>query len=303
MKKELLKERLEGISAINITPFTQTNELNESLLRKNIRSLLDADFKVIVPCGNTGEFYSLTLEECERVVEIALDEIKDEASALVGVGYDVNTAIKQSLFAQKHGADGVMIHQPINPHVTEDGLVDYYTRIANAIDIGVVLYVKSDVLTVRGYRELMKLDNIVGIKYSLPNPLMFAEVLESLKNWNITWVCGLAESWAPFFYRAGGKGFTSGLVNVAPEKSKEMLEALRADDSEKIMKIWQEIKAFENLRAKYRDGNNVTVVKTAMNLVDDNYGTVRPPVNPLNDEDMKALKDILSSWNYQLQQS
>lgn len=299
MTNELLKKRLAGISAINITPFSEkTKNIDETLLRENIRSLLNEEFKIIVPCGNTGEFYSLTLEECKTVVKIALDEIKDQASALVGVGYDTKTAIDQSLFAQEHGAAGVMIHQPVHPHITEKGIVEYYTTIANAIDIGVVLYVKSDILTVQGYRELMKVDNIVGIKYSLPNPYKFAETIRQLENWDITWVCGIAESWAPFFHRAGGRGFTSGLVNIAPKKSKAMLNALENDNSKKIMELWHEIKPFEDLRAKYKDGNNVAVIKAAMDIVDRSYGKVRPPVNSLNKEDQNKLKDILQSWGY-----
>src|SRR5699024_8018055 len=136
--------------------------IDEDALRKNINHLVDHNFEIIVPCGNTGEYYSLTLDECKAVTKIALEEMDGKSSGLVGVGYDTKTAIEQSLFAQEHGADGVMIHQPVHPHITEDGLVEYYTEIANAIDIGVVLYVTSDKLTLKGYRDLMKVDNIVG---------------------------------------------------------------------------------------------------------------------------------------------
>src|SRR5699024_8751014 len=150
-------------------------ELDEEALRNNINHLVENDFKVIVPCGNTGEYYSLTLEECEKVTKIALEEMNGKASGLVGVGYDAKTAIKQSLYAQENGAHGVMIHQPVHPHITEKGLIEYYSEIANAIDIGVVLYITSKKLTVEGYKELAKIKNIVGIKYSVKEPFLFAE--------------------------------------------------------------------------------------------------------------------------------
>src|SRR5699024_3846658 len=121
----------------------------------------------IVPCGNTGEFYSLSLKECELVTKVVLDELDESVSGLVGVGYNLETAIKQSKFAEGNGADGVMIHQPIHPHITEQGLIDYYNQIAESVNIGVVLYVKSNDLSIEGFRELSRVKNIVGIKYSV----------------------------------------------------------------------------------------------------------------------------------------
>src|SRR5699024_32691 len=292
-----LKKQLEGISAITVTPFSNKNgHVDVRKVKENVRFLVDNDIKVIVPCGNTGVYYSLTLEECETVTKTTLQVVEKQASVLVGVGHDTQTAIKQSLFAQENGASGVMIHQPVHTHIKEEGLINYYKEIANAIDIDVVLYVKSNTLTINGYKELQKVKNIVGIKYSLPNVLEFGKIVEELKNWDITWVCGLAESWAPFFYRAGGKGFTSGLVNVTTKKSQELLQYLQECDNSSILKLWNDIRPFEELRAKYEDGNNVAVVKQAMNILFGNYGEVRPPVNYINSEEEKELRRILSDW-------
>lgn len=297
MVNNLLKKRLEGISAITVTPFSEkSGSIDIEKVKENSRFLVENNIKVIVPCGNTGEYYSLTLEECEIVTKTTLQTVGDKASVLVGVGHDTKTAIKQSLFAQENGASGVMIHQPVHPHIKEEGLINYYKEIANSIDIGVVLYVKSNTLTIDGYKELQKIKNIVGIKYSLPNIIEFGKTIEEVKDWDITWVCGLAESWAPFFYRAGGKGFTSGLVNVTVKKSQELLEYLQEGDDQNILKLWHDLRPFEELRAKYEDGNNVAVVKQAMNIVFGNYGEVRPPVNNVNQEERKEIKRILSSW-------
>ena len=307
-----LKQRLKGISAINVTPFTGTNnEVNRACLRQNIRYLLNNDIDVIVPCGNTGEFYSMTVEESQRVIETTVDEVKrhaskqkddkdgkdkDTASVVAGVGYDHQTAIALSEFAQEAGADGIMIHQPVHPYLTEDGLVSYYQQIASSVDLGVILYVKSNVLTERGFDQLQETNNIVGIKYALPDPITFAELTQKYRHWEIIWVCGLAESWAPFFYQAGGQGFTSGLVNVAPEKSTALLKALRAGKTQDILELWLDIKPFEDLRAKYDNGNNVTVVKEAMNLAGFECGQVRPPISPLQAHDLEVLKTILNKW-------
>src|SRR5699024_12175162 len=115
-----LKIQINGISAITITTYTNKNgHVYVRKLKEIVRFLVDNDIKVIVPCGNTGEYYSLTLEECETVTKTTLQVVEKQASVLVGVGHDTQTAIKQSLFAQENGASGVMIHQPVHHNIKE----------------------------------------------------------------------------------------------------------------------------------------------------------------------------------------
>jgi 4-hydroxy-tetrahydrodipicolinate synthase len=112
----------------------------------------------------------------------------------------------------------------------------------------------------------------------------------------VAWVCGTAEMWAPFFFAAGAQGFTSGLVNVAPEKSLAMLAALRREDRHSAMAVWNEVAPLEKLRASHLSGNNVAVIKEAMNLLGLPGGYVREPVGELNEADRQELVRILKSW-------
>jgi 4-hydroxy-tetrahydrodipicolinate synthase len=111
------------------------------------------------------------------------------------------------------------------------------------------------------------------------------------------YVCGLAESWAPAFCAVGARGFTSGLVNVAPQFSLQVHDALTAGDFSAARKIVEKIELFERLRTRYRNGANVTVVKEAMQIQGLAVGPVRAPgLARLDDEDRATLEVLLASW-------
>lgn len=62
------------------------------------------------------------------------------------------------------------------------------------------------------------------------------------------------------------------------------------------MEAVEEALPFENLRAKYHAGNNVAVVKEAMEQRGLRAGITREPVDPLNEADKKEVMAILHQW-------
>ena len=107
-------------------------------------------------------------------------------------------------------------------------------------------------------------------------------------------LCGLAEGWAPAFYAMGARGFTSGLVNVFPERSHAIHRALEAGDYAKARDLIDGIAGFEAMRTKYLNGANVTVVKEALGMLGADVGPVRlPGVETLDEAERKNLREIL----------
>jgi 4-hydroxy-tetrahydrodipicolinate synthase len=298
MNEAALAKALEDVAAVIVTPMHADLSIDEAGLRRHARAMADAGVRVIVPAGNTGEFYALTREENERVIRIACEEVAGRALVLAGVGYSVPDSIALARVAEKAGAKAVMIHQPICPYVHPDGLARYVRTIADAIGIGVVLYVKDPNVTPAMLAPALEHPRVVGVKYAV-NDLQKVGVFTAAfpaEKYGVAWLCGTAEAWAPFFWTAGCRGFTSGLVNVAPRLALDMLEALRAGDAARAQSLWRLLKPIEDLRAKHATGNNVAVVKAAMALAGVNVGGVRPPSAPMREEDRPALAGILESW-------
>jgi 4-hydroxy-tetrahydrodipicolinate synthase len=292
---EKLAERIRAVHAINVTPFREDRGVDYDLLERNIEFLIASGLGVIVPCGNTGEFYALSVEEAQAVTRFVIERVGGRTAVLAGIGYDLGTAREMALAAQKAGADAVMVHQPVHPYLMTEGLIRYYSDIARSIEIGVVLYARHEAIDREVLSRVADIENVLAIKYAINNLPRFADLVQSVEA-SVVWVCGTAEMWAPFFFVAGAEGFTSGLVNIAPELSLTMLDGLRRGDAEAVRTVWRQVAPIERLRAKNHSGNNVSVIKEGMNLAGLPAGRVREPLGELDEADRQELIRILRSW-------
>ncbi|CAL9407344.1 dihydrodipicolinate synthase family protein [Streptomyces sp. enrichment culture] len=296
---ETQRAALADVVAIPVTPFAEDGSVDQGTYRALLRRLLDGGVRTLTPNGNTGEFYALTPEERRLVTELTMEEGGDRAVVLVGVGHDVPTAVASARHAREVGAAMVMVHQPVHPYVSQNGWVDYHRAIAEAVpELGVVPYIRNPRLEGARLAELADAcPNVVGVKYAVADAARFAGFARDAGLERFVWVAGLAEPYAPSYFSAGATGFTSGLVNVAPAVSLNMLEALRAGDYAAAMKVWEQIRRFEELRAADASANNVTVVKEALASLGLCRREVRPPSRPLPEGERAEVAAIASGWS------
>jgi 4-hydroxy-tetrahydrodipicolinate synthase len=290
---------LADVVAIPVTPFGADGGVERGTYRALLRRLLDSGVRTVTPNGNTGEFYALDPAERRLVVELTMAEADADTQVVVGVGHDVPTAVAAARHARDAGAQMVMVHQPIHPYVSPDGWVDYHRAVAEAVpETGVVPYVRNPVLGGELIARLGELcPNVVGVKYAVPDAARFAAVARDAGLDRFTWVAGLAELYAPAYWAVGATGFTSGLVNVAPRVSVEMLRALRDGDYAAAMKVWEQIREFEDLRAEQSSANNVSVVKEALAVLGLCRRDVRPPSRPLTGDQRERVAALLAGWD------
>jgi 4-hydroxy-tetrahydrodipicolinate synthase len=294
-----MQDALCAVVAIPVTPFAPDGQVDFSAYRRLVERLAEADVRAITPNGNTGEFYALSPAECRGAVEATVAAAAGRALVLAGVGFDTVTAIEMGRFAEQAGAQAIMIHQPIHPYQSAAGWLAYHQTIAEALPrMGVVPYVRDTTVSGALLRRLAeRCPNLVGVKYAVANPLQFAGVVRAVGAERLAWICGLAESWAPFFWVGGARGFTSGLVNVRPALSLRMLAALRAGDNDRALEIWAQIKPFEDLRARGNNANNVPAVKAALAELGLCGAAVRPPISELSEPELAEVRAILRAWD------
>ena len=285
---EDVKRALRSVVMITVTPFdARRSSWTAPAYRSVLRRTLDAGIDVVTPNGNTSEFYSLTAAERDHALDLTVAEAAGRALVVAGVGYDVRTAADSARTARAAGAQAIMIHQPVHPYLSAEGWVDYHRAVADAApELGVVCYLRSPHIPAGALAELARVaPNFVGVKYAVPDPVAFGQAVTVVEDAagadRLVWICGLAETWAPFFWPVGAQGFTSGLANVTPGLSLELLAALQADDRPAATALWRRLKPFEDLRAVKGSADNVTVVKEALAQLDLCTRTVRPPISEL----------------------
>lgn len=194
----------------------------------------------LIPCGTTGESPTLSEAEHKRVVTLAIETAKGRVPVIAGASSN-NTAhsVELARFAEKAGADGVLVVCPYYNKPTQEGLYQHFKTVAGAISIPLFIYNipgRSAVnMTVETMARLSKIENIAGIKDATAN---IARVTEQRA------ACGKDfiqlsgdDGTAVAFNAHGGIGCISVTSNAAPRLCADMQAASLAGDFRKAREI------------------------------------------------------------------
>lgn len=70
---------IKGIIAPLLTPMNADETINEKELRNQVSHKIEKGIHGVFPLGTNGEAYALSLEEKIRVIEVVVDEVKEES--------------------------------------------------------------------------------------------------------------------------------------------------------------------------------------------------------------------------------
>ncbi len=290
-----LAKALTGVSGILVTPFGTDGGIAPGLQGGVVDRAVAAGVHVLTANGNTGEFYGLTTDEAVAMVQAAADHIAGRVPLVAGVGRGIRDACRLAEASAAAGADALMLHQPPDPFVAPRGVADYVRAVQDAGNgLPLILYLRNDAIGTQAIAEICAMSGVAGVKWATPNPMRLNAAIEAAPN-HITWTCGLAEVWAPTFYAVGARGFTSGLINVWPERSVAINAALEAGDFATARSLISEMQVFEDIRAEEQGGANVPGVKAALQLMGEDCGPARPPAAwPLTEDQIARLKAFMT---------
>lgn len=160
-----------GYFAAAPTPFARECELDTDLLTGVLTGFVDDGAHAVLVNGSTGEWYVQTVEERERVTEVAVAAVGGRVPLLVGVS-SIRPAETVALarHALRAGADGVLFSPPPAARLTADEVVAYYRQAAAQIPGPVMVYnIPADVvtdITPETIARLAEIDNVVAVKDS-----------------------------------------------------------------------------------------------------------------------------------------
>ena len=153
-----------------VTPF-KSGKLDEQSYEKLIKRQIKQGIDAVSPVGTTGESATLTHEEHRRCIEIAVATCKGtDVKVLAGAGSNAtHEAVELAKFAQKCGANGVLVVAPYYNKPSQEGLYKHYKEIAASIDIPLLLYnvpgrTACDIATDTAIRLFKDCKNIYGVK-------------------------------------------------------------------------------------------------------------------------------------------
>ena len=112
-----------------ITPF-KDDKLDEENYIKLIQYHLNNGTHGLVPGGTTGESPTLSHDEHKKIINLSIQECKNKIPVIAGTGSNSTfEAVELSKFADKAGADGLLIVTPYYNKPTQEGLYQHYKKI------------------------------------------------------------------------------------------------------------------------------------------------------------------------------
>lgn len=297
MDYESVKEDLRGVAFTNPTPFSEDGEtVLHDELAANVEYIRDAGGHAVVPCGNTGEYYSLSNDERVAVVETTVDAFDGAGAVVGGVGGSTKNAKTLAERYADAGADAIMVMHPVHTYVHEDGILDYYQMLADHTDLGLVLYKRGAELTHDHIHELSERENVVAVKYAVNDIAAFSNVVRTTPG-DIVWINGIAERFAPSFHVEGAAGFSTGIGNFVPQAVLALQSALDDGDLSRASEIRDLFRPYEDLRQetgqnnRFEGANNVPAVKYGLEIAGQYGGPVREPLVGLSEADRKRATE------------
>ncbi len=283
---------LKGTFTALITPFTEDNEVDYKGLRKNIKRQLENGINGLVVLGTTAETPTLSTEERDNIVKIAIEEAKGKVPVVVGTGTNsTETTIKSTTKAEKYGADAVLVVAPYYNKPPQNGLYSHFKKIADSVNIPIILYnVQSRTgvnIEPETVLKLAKHPNIIGIKDASGDLRKSAMVITAVKRENVDFsVVSGDDITAVSLMAIGAKGIVSVVSNIAPKTIVTMTNFALDGRFDEAQDLYSEI--FPLLTASFIETNPIPI-KEAMSMIDLPAGKVRLPLAELKEENRETL--------------
>ena len=291
MKKLLFS----GSGVAIVTPFTEDgvdfNKLGE-LIEFQIAKKTDA----IIICGTTGEASTMPDEEHKSAIKYTVEKVAGRIPVIAGTGSnDTKHCIGLSQYAEKVGADGLLLVTPYYNKTTQKGLIEHYTLIAKNVKIPIILYnVPSRTglnITPQTAKVLSEVENIVAIKEASGNISQVAEVA-ALCGDNLNIYSGNDDQIVPIL-SLGGKGVISVIANILPKDTHDIVAKYLEGDVKGSMEL--QLKMFDVIKSLFIEVNPIPV-KAALNMLGFEVGHCRLPLTDMSEKNAETLRSSLENY-------
>ncbi|MFJ8247561.1 5-dehydro-4-deoxyglucarate dehydratase [Peribacillus asahii] len=285
-----------GILGFPIAPFTVSNRLDPHMLEKNIQFLLDEGLEAIFVACAAGEYPSLTKEEYEEMVEVAVSTAGGKVPVYTGVGGNIETSLELAKVSADKGADGYLILPPYLVPGEQAGLAEYFKIIAESTDLNAIVYQRDNVsLSISALEALAEVPQVVGVKDGLGN-MELNTLLTQTFGKRFGWLNGmpLAEVTMPAYVPLGFDSYSSAISNYIPHISRKFYNAVLSGDQEIVNDIYQHVILPINNIRRQRKGYAVSLIKAGMEIMGIPVGqTVRRPILSVEKEHYAEMETIL----------
>ena len=281
----------KGCGTAICTPF-KNGEINIAEFRRLVEFQIENKADSIIVCGTTGESPTLSTEEKIELIKCAVETANGRVPIIAGTGSnDTKHAIELSKKAENLAVDGLLVVTPYYNKCTQNGLIDYYSSIANSVDIPIIMYnVPSRTgvnIEPKTCFELSKIPNIVAIKEASGNLSQVAKIVNLCRD-NLNIYSGNDDQILPIL-SLGGIGVISVLSNIKPKIVHDICYEFWNGNFEKAKSL--QLDNLDLINLLFAEVNPIPI-KYALSKYGFEFGEPRSPLTPIS-KDLASKIDLL----------
>jgi 4-hydroxy-tetrahydrodipicolinate synthase len=292
--------RFKGAFTALITPMKENGDVDYEGFRRLIDFQIEGGIDGLVPLGTTGETPTLEDDEEERLIKIAVEEVRGRVPIIVGTGSNsTKSMIGYTKRAKDLGADAALVVTPYYNKPNDEGLIRHFEAAA-AVGIPVMIY---NIASRTGrnipaplIERLSRIPGILGVKEASGDISQMEDIIQDTagprkaEGRDFTVLSGDDALTLPLI-ALGGDGIISVASNLIPGKVTALARSCLSGNFEEGRKLHYELLPF--FKAAFVETNPVPI-KAAMAWAGLPAGPARLPLGPLSKNSEALLRRVVT---------
>ena len=280
-----------GTGVAIVTPFEPNGDISWNALSDIIEFVIQGGVDYIVSLGTTGEAITLTSEECRKVLDFTIDQVKGRLPVVAGLfGSNFTQKIVGILKAYNFkGIDAIMSSNPAYSKPGQEGIFKHYLAMAEVSPRPIIIYnvpgrTSSNVAADTTIRLAKASETFIAVKEASGDLVQAMEIIKHRPDGFLV-LCGEDPLTLPMI-ACGGDGAISVIANAYPRAFSSMVNKSLEQDFRSANILNEALLQVHPLL--YVEGNPVGI-KSAMAIKKLCTPSMRVPLVPLSEPSFKAL--------------
>ncbi|WP_424136712.1 dihydrodipicolinate synthase family protein [Roseomonas chloroacetimidivorans] len=284
-----------GVFPYLVSPVAPDGRVLDEVLARLVEHLIASGVHGLTPLGSTGEFAYLNPEQRRRIIQVVVEAAASRVPVVAGVAATTTAeAVRQAKEAAALGADGILAILEAYFPVPEMSVTAYFTAVADATDLPVVLYTnpqfqRSD-LSLSALETLSRHPRIGYVKDASTNTGRLLSIMDRTEGRMRVFSASAHIPAAVMLI--GGVGWMAGPACVIPRQSVRLYELCRAGEWTAAMTLQRQLWRINELFARHA---LAACIKGGLEIQGFPVGAPLPPQPALSPEGRREVETALAA--------
>lgn len=294
-----IKTALEdGLLSFPVTDFDDSGQFNAATYADRLEWFVGHQVSSVFVAGGTGEFFSLSAQEYEQIVNLSAETVAGRVPVISSVGRSIPDAITYAKMAEKADINALLLFPPYLTECPQDGIFAYARAIMQNTSLPVIYYNRGNGVLSAEYisRLADACPNFIGLKDGTGNMQELNDTIKTVGK-RLSYIGGVptAEIIAEAYLSIGVNTYSSAAFNFVPELANQFYASLRKGDTVTVSEITRKFYIpLVRLRSK-KNGYAVSLIKAGAKIIGRSAGDVRSPLTMPTEAECAELERLIQA--------